>query len=61
MEKLILHKHKYRQNDNRYRIRVSGEAYETVERLAEETNQSMNDVCSKMLMFAAEHCEVKED
>ena len=60
MEKLILKKQKKRASDNFYRIRVSGEAYETVESLAEQTNQTMTELCSKMLLFAAEHCEVKE-
>ncbi len=60
MEKLILKKQKKRSSDNFYRIRVSGEAYEMVESLSEQTNQSMAELCSKMLLFAAEHCEVKE-
>lgn len=61
MDKLILRKQRRRANDNFYRIRVSGEAFESVEKLAEATNQSMTEICSKMLIFAVEHCEIKED
>lgn len=60
MDKLILKKQRKRPNDNLYRIRVSGEAYEIAETLAEQTNQSMTEICSKMILFAYEHCEVKE-
>lgn len=60
MDKLILRKQKKRANDNFYRVRVSGEAYEVVEDLAEKTNQSMAEIVSKMLLFAAERCEVTE-
>ena len=38
MDKLILKKQRKRPNDNMYRIRVSGEAYEIAEALAEQTN-----------------------
>lgn len=61
MEKLILRKQRRRPNDNLYRVRISGEAYETVEKLAEVTNMSLNDVVSKMLMFAAAHIEIQEE
>ena len=60
MEKLILKKQKKRAHDNLYRVRVNGEAYEVVEGLAEKTNQSMTEIVSKMLLYAAENCEVVE-
>lgn len=58
-EKLVLRKQRRRPNDNLYRIRVSGEAYETVESLAEQTNMSMTDIASRMIMYALEHVEVE--
>ncbi len=58
-EKLILRKQRKRPNDNLYRIRVSGEAYETVEALAEQTNMSMTEIASRMIMYALEHTEVE--
>ena len=61
MEKLILYKQRKRTNESLYRVRVTGEAYTVVEKMAEETNLSMAEVCTKMILFAAAHCEIKED
>jgi len=58
-DKIILRRQRKRANDNMYRIRVSGEAYEAVENLAERTNMSMTEVATKLLVFAMEHVEVE--
>lgn len=61
IDKLILKKQRKRTNDNQYRIRVSGEAYEAVEKIAEATNMSLNEVATKMLEYAVNHVEVQDD
>ena len=58
MEKLILKKQRYRTNSQQYRIRVSGEVYEIVDKLSERTKMSLNEIASKMIMYAYEHTEV---
>ena len=61
MENLILRKQRRRTNDQLYRIRVSGETYEIVERLAEQTNMSMNEVASKMILYAYDHTKLIDE
>ena len=61
MEKLIIKKQTRRPNDSLYRIRVDGDTYDIVEKLAQQTNRSMVDICTKMIKFAFEHLEVQED
>lgn len=61
MDKLILVKQKKRTSESLYRLRVTREAYELVERYSQETNMSMAEICTKMILFAAEHCEIRED
>ena len=61
IEGLILRKQRRRTNDQLYRIRVSGETYEIVEKLSERTNMSMNEVASKMIMYAYEHTQVIDE
>lgn len=58
MEKLILKKQRYRTNSQQYRIRVSGEVYEIVDKLSERTKMSLNEIASKMILFAFEHTQV---
>ena len=58
MEKLILKKQRYRTNSQQYRIRVSREVYEIVDKLSERTKMSLNEIASKMIMYAYEHTEV---
>lgn len=59
-EKLVIKKQMRRPSDNMYRVRVDGDTYEIVEKLAEQTNRSMTDICSKMIQYAYEHIEVQE-
>lgn len=61
MEKLIIKKQIRRPNDNMYRVRVDGDTYDIIERLAEQTNRSMVDICNKMIQFAYKYLEVQED
>lgn len=60
MEKLVLKKQKYRNNDNMCRVRVSGSVYQQMEDLAEKTNMSVTDVATRLLDFAIKHTEVEE-
>ena len=48
-QKLIFKKQRYRNNDNQCRLRISGTAYEQVERLAEQANMTITEA----LKFAA--------
>lgn len=61
MEKLILKKQRYRTNSQQYRIRVSGEVYEIVDKLSERTKMSLNEIASKMIMYAYEHTKVIDE
>ena len=58
MENLVLKKQKRISSSQLFRIRVSRETYEIVEKLSEYTNMSMNEVASKLIMYAYEHTEV---
>ncbi|EFE91206.1 hypothetical protein GCWU000341_02314 [Oribacterium sp. oral taxon 078 str. F0262] len=60
MEKLVLKKQKYRNNDNMCRVRVSGSVYQQMEDLAEKTNMSVTDVATRLFDFAIKHTEVEE-
>ncbi|MBR2255852.1 MAG: hypothetical protein IJ899_00615 [Blautia sp.] len=60
-EKLVIKKQTRRPHDNMYRVRVDGDTYEIVEKLAEQTNRSMTDICAKLIRYAYEHSEVQED
>lgn len=61
-EKLILKKRRARANGPMYyRVRVTAEAYDMVEKVAEEANMTLNEVASRMIMFAAERTDVTED
>ena len=60
-EKLVIKKQTRRTHDNMYRVRVDGDTYEIVEKLAEQTNRSMTDICAKLIRYAYEHSEVQED
>ena len=42
-------------------IRVSGEAYNAISQIEAETGLSMSYIASKMIKFAAEHMEIRED
>ena len=43
-----------------YRVRVTAEAYDIVETIAEKANMTLNEVASRMIMFAAERTDVTE-
>lgn len=60
MERLVLKKQKYRNNDNMCRVRVSGTVYQQMEELAEKTNMSITDVATKLFDFAIRRTEVEE-
>ena len=60
-EKLVIRKQNHKPLNNLYRIRVDGDTYEIVERLAERTNRSMVDICSKLIKYAYDHTEIPED
>lgn len=59
-EKVILKKQRKRANDNLYRVRISGEAFESIEELSEKTNMSLSEITTKLLSFALQHVEVQE-
>lgn len=61
MDKLVIKKQKRRPNDNMYRVRVDGGAYDILEHLANETNRSMTDVCSQMIKFAFDRTVISEE
>ena len=56
---LVFKKQKFANNSNYYRIRVTGEAYEKIEEISKETNISLNEVATKMILFAAEYSKVE--
>ncbi len=58
-EILVFRKQRFKTNSSLYRIRVGGDAYEIVERIADKTNMTMNEVASMMIKFAAEHSEIR--
>lgn len=61
-EKLILKKRRARANGSMYyRVRVTAEAYDIVETIAEKANMTLNEVASRMIMFAAERTDITED
>lgn len=60
IEKIILKKQKYRNNDNMCRVRVSGTVYQQIEELAERTNMSCTDIATKLIDFALARVEVEE-
>ena len=57
--KIILKKQRKRANDNLYRIRISGEAYEEIESLAERTNMSLTEIATKLITFALKRVVVE--
>ena len=57
--KIVLKKQRKHANDNMYRVRVSGEAFESLESLSERTNMSMSELASKLLLFAMDYVVVE--
>ena len=59
-QKLVFRKQRYRNNDNQCRLRISGTAYEQVERLAEQANMTITDVGTKLVEYALRFAVVEE-
>ena len=57
---LIFKKQRYRNNDNQCRLRISGSAFEQVEKLAEQANMTITEVGTKLVEFALMHARVEE-
>lgn len=59
-QKLIFKKQRYRNNDNQCRLRISGTAYEQVERLAEQANMTITEVGTKLVEYALKFAAVED-
>lgn len=59
-QKLIFKKQRYRNNDNQCRLRISGTAYEQVERLAEQANMTITEVGTKLVEYALKYAVVED-
>lgn len=60
-EKLIIKKKMMRGEDGykTFSIRIKEETVENLDRLAEETNRSRNELINILLNYAIENCEVR--
>lgn len=56
---LIFRKQEKRSYDNAYRVRITTEAYDTVDMIAKATNMTQNEIATKMIMYAAKHYTIK--
>ena len=59
-QKLVFRKQRYRNNDNQCRLRISGTAYEQVERLAEQANMTITEVGTKLVEYALKFAAVED-
>lgn len=57
---LVFKKQRYRNNDNQCRLRISGTAYEQVEKLAEQANMTITEVGTKLVEFALMYAQVED-
>jgi len=60
MADFILEIPRYRQTDDRPKIRINQEAYAVLTQICAKTAIPMSQVASKAILFAAQHLKVKE-
>ena len=59
-EKLIISSKKYRGDSTVISIRLPDELVKTLDKIAEETGRTRNEVIQKCLSFAVDNLEIKE-
>ena len=59
-EKLVISSKKYRGDSTVISIRLPDELVKTLDKIAEETGRTRNEVIQKCLAFAVDNLEIKE-
>ena len=60
MAGFILEIPRYKQTDDRPKIRISQEAYAVLSQMCAKTAIPMSQVASKAILFAAQHLQIKQ-